>query len=366
VTFKAFSQWLAASDPCLLQRFVIKCAPEPSSEGAGNSIPAAYCVVKPHILNLEQFSDKGGVLNLEYFNLGPHEMAAWAPVLIASDIAEMRLSHNRLGMESLRSFLPAIAGRSLGGVGDGIRKLYIAGCDLDSTAAALLAQAISIAHNLELLDVSDNKCGDSGAVAICRSLRDSPTLKTLNLQNNRIGVRGGREIGAMLGSPAMRLKKLNVSWNNIRGAGADAICRAIGSSMFLKQLQASWNAFGESTALELGDALSTNKSLLKLDLAHCGLNDVSAVRRFSRIRSLCSPSMTRAQVLVAYGLRRNSTVMDVNLSSNPIGRNGAQALLRHQVSLVICSIRISLTRVALRCCRFIFVHNTSRTHNYFV
>jgi hypothetical protein len=50
-------------------------------------------------------------------------------------------------------------------------------------------------------------------------------------------------------------------------------------------------------------------------------------------------------VLIAYGLRRNSTVIDVNLNMNPIGRNGCQALLRHQVlyscthatALIVCA-----------------------------
>jgi len=37
------------------------------------------------------------------------------------------------------------------------------------------------------------------------------------------------------------------------------------------------------------------------------------------------------KVLIAYGLRRNCTIMEVNLNMNPLGRNGAQALLRHQV-----------------------------------
>jgi hypothetical protein len=40
------------------------------------------------------------------------------------------------------------------------------------------------------------------------------------------------------------------------------------------------------------------------------------------------------QVLIAYGLRRNSTIIYINLNMNPIGRNGAQAMLRHQVTLL--------------------------------
>lgn len=63
------------------------------------------------------------MLNIEHFNLGPHEMAAWAPVFLASEVSEMRLSYNRIGAQSISSFLPAIAGRSFGGIGEGVVKL---------------------------------------------------------------------------------------------------------------------------------------------------------------------------------------------------------------------------------------------------
>jgi hypothetical protein len=63
------------------------------------------------------------VLSLEHYNLGPHEMAAWAPVFLAADVSELRLSHNRVGAEAIGSFLPAVGGLRLGGVGDGVVKL---------------------------------------------------------------------------------------------------------------------------------------------------------------------------------------------------------------------------------------------------
>ena len=87
------------------------------------NISARYSITKPHILNLQERGDSGGVLNLEHFNLGPHEMAAWAPVFLAADVSELRLSHNRVGAESISAFLPAVGGLRHGGVGDGVVKL---------------------------------------------------------------------------------------------------------------------------------------------------------------------------------------------------------------------------------------------------
>ena len=43
------------------------------------------------------------------------------------------------------------------------------------------------------------------------------------------------------------------------------------------------------------------------------------------------PNLIVDKVLIAYGLRRNASIIYINLNMNPLGRNGAQALLRHQV-----------------------------------
>jgi Ran GTPase-activating protein (RanGAP) involved in mRNA processing and transport len=153
----------------------------------------------------------------------------------------------------------------------------LSGCDLDASAAILLSRALAVAANLQTLDLSQNKCGDSGTLAICHALKGSTSLLKLNLHQNGIGARGGQEIGELLSFSGLRLKKLNVSWNSIRGHGASALCRAVGSNMYLQRLDASWNFLGENSASELGDALARNNSLLYLNLEHCGFNDVSAV-----------------------------------------------------------------------------------------
>ena len=121
----------------------------------------------------------------------------------------------------------------------------LSGCDLDAAAAVLLSRAFSVAANLESLDLSQNRCGDNGTVAICRALSGNTKLVKLNLRQNEIGTRGGKEIGEMLASKGLRLKKLNVSWNSIRGQGASALCKALGDNKFVQRLDASWNFLGE-------------------------------------------------------------------------------------------------------------------------
>jgi Ran GTPase-activating protein (RanGAP) involved in mRNA processing and transport len=213
---------------------------------------------------------------------------------------------------------------------------------LDAAAAVLLARALAAAVNLETLDISQNKCGDNGAVAICHALKGNTRLLKLNLRQNEIGARGGKEIGDLLACPGLRLKKLNVSWNSIRGYGSSALCRAVGANVYLQRLDISWNIVGEESALQLGDALARNKSMFYLNLEHCGINDVSAVS--CALRLLCAYTLSHTwptkthhitplsllnsppKVLIAYGLRRNASIIDINLNTNPIGRNGAQVI----------------------------------------
>jgi hypothetical protein len=296
VSFGAFCKWLTGCEQHV-QQHILKCCVAPPTPSALADTPAAYCIVKPHILSLIQSSDSGSALNLDHFNLGPHEMAAWAPVFSSTEISEIRLSHNRIS-QCIQSLLPAFAGHALGGVGDGVTKLYVvprprkketvsrvmivrslSGCDLDAAAAILLSRAFSVAVNLESLDLSQNRCGDHGTVAVCRSLMGNTKLLKLNLRQNEIGSRGGKGIGEMLASPGLRLRKLNVSWNSIRGHGASALFKALGDNKSVQLLDASWNFVGEKCAVELGNALASNKSMLNVNLQHCGLNDVAAVQR---------------------------------------------------------------------------------------
>ena len=126
-------------------------------------------------------------------------------------------------------------------------------------------------------------------MAICRALKASTRLLKLNFRQNDIGACGGKEIGEMLVSTDFRLRKLNVSWNSIKGQGSAAICRGLSRNKFLEHLDASWNCFSDAAALELGNALACNQSLQRANLEHCGVNDVAAVSHATLSRCTRSP-----------------------------------------------------------------------------
>ena len=106
-----------------VQQQLLRCCDESGGEDLRGEQSACYSIVKPHILSMTDSSNESCSLNLEHYNLGPQEMATWLPVLQATNVSEMRLSHNRIGAGSISCFLPVVAGRPLGGVGKGVVKL---------------------------------------------------------------------------------------------------------------------------------------------------------------------------------------------------------------------------------------------------
>jgi hypothetical protein len=122
VSFQRFCIWLKGCDESLQQQLLKLCT-ESSGKDTHAETSAVYSIAKPHILSLKDSIDDSSALNLEHFNLGPQEMSAWAPVFLSTSVSEMCLSYNRIGAASISHFLPAFAGRPLGGVGNGVVKL---------------------------------------------------------------------------------------------------------------------------------------------------------------------------------------------------------------------------------------------------
>jgi hypothetical protein len=83
----------------------------------------------------------------------------------------------------------------------------------------------------------------------------------------------------------VNLTELDLSWNNIHGAGAAAFGVGLGNTISLQALDLSWNSFGSSRAdeamLSLSNALSRNDTLthLQLDNNHITGNGAQILQR---------------------------------------------------------------------------------------
>ena len=139
----------------------------------------------------------------------------------------------------------------------------------------------------------------------------------------------GVSIGELLMDSRCSLTKLQVAWNMIRFLSGVALMRAIKHSHSLTYLDISYNGLAVDGGEMLGDALHANKSLRVLKLAH---NNISA-------RPCCT---------ILSGVLSCVSIVELDLSENPIGEEGARSLLavnlhhgqRVSINIHGCSLRV--------------------------
>ena len=147
------------------------------------------------------------------------------------------------------------------------------------------------------LDISANKIGKKGAIAIGCMLIENASLQELNLSGcgiqgkdfkhflnalssnphlrrldfgyNDLGEEGAIYLGRSL-AKNRKLELLDISWNNIRASGIEEMARGLETNEKLKELNLSCNCFSDDGASHLGTALIRNHYLKVLEMQSCG------------------------------------------------------------------------------------------------
>eukprot|EP01029_Cantina_marsupialis_P004991 TRINITY_DN152_c1_g1_i3.p1 TRINITY_DN152_c1_g1~~TRINITY_DN152_c1_g1_i3.p1 ORF type:complete len:1025 (-),score=292.33 TRINITY_DN152_c1_g1_i3:22-3096(-) len=191
-----------------------------------------------------------------------------------------------------------------------LRHLDLSHNEFGREAVFALCQFLEDSRNLSKLTLRSCGLGDKGCVMICKVLGRKHYLRTLILSENSISDEGGRSIAGMLAAN-YSLKRLCLRWNSIRSSSAQAIGQALLANGTLEDLDLGWNGLGDSGACSIGSSLDAGGAWLKrLGLAHNSIHGTGAF-----VLSHCLASL-------------NSSLEYVDLSGNPIGYNGAQALVR--------------------------------------
>eukprot|EP00967_Tisochrysis_lutea_P066756 scaffold87089_cov32-Tisochrysis_lutea.AAC.3 len=172
--------------------------------------------------------------------------------------------------------------------------LSLPGNLLDDPAVRILAGGLAENTTITALDLSHNKIADRGAKAIARLLDGPSVVMTLNMCDNSVHADGGKYFGrALRGNCSLQhlnlrlnrlgddggrllldgllenetLTSLNLSCNALDFNSAQAACAALSTeSASLRTLDLSGNQFSEEAGRILRDTISSNTSLLKLDL----------------------------------------------------------------------------------------------------
>eukprot|EP00058_Branchiostoma_floridae_P028091 XP_002613582.1 hypothetical protein BRAFLDRAFT_119795 [Branchiostoma floridae] len=182
-------------------------------------------------------------------------------------------------------------------------------------------------------NLAHNKLGSVGAQAICEMLQENTTLKAINLAGNDFRDKDGQFFvdalqnnfelkdvnlsgnlfsdGEHMGNAIAAndsIAHLDLSWNQLRGKGALAICNGLKLNTTLKSLDVSWNGFADEGALGFAEALKLNNVLTSLDITNN--------------RITC-----QGATYLAKGVAENDTLKSLKVGKNPITMKGALQLL---------------------------------------
>uniref|UniRef100_A0AAY5EH10 NACHT LRR and PYD domain-containing protein n=1 Tax=Electrophorus electricus TaxID=8005 RepID=A0AAY5EH10_ELEEL len=167
---------------------------------------------------------------------------------------------------------------------------------------------------LEKLHLSDCSITDEGCAALASALTSNPSshLRELNLDYNKPGDSGVKQLSALLEDPHCKLEKLHLSDCSITEEGCAALASALTSnpSSHLRELNLDYNKPGDSGVKQLSALLEDpHCKLEKLDLSDCSITDEGCAALASALRS--NPS---------------SHLRELNLDYNKPGDSGVKQL----------------------------------------
>ncbi|XP_076836603.1 NACHT, LRR and PYD domains-containing protein 12-like isoform X1 [Brachyhypopomus gauderio] len=167
---------------------------------------------------------------------------------------------------------------------------------------------------LERLDLSNCSITEEGCAALASALRSNPSsqLRELNLNDNNPGGSGVKQLSALLEDPHCTLEKLHLSCCSITEEGCAALCSALRSnpSSHLRELNLNHNKPGDSGVKQLSALLEDpHCTLEKLELERCSIPEEGCAALCSALRS--NPS---------------SHLRELNLTNNKPGDTGVKQL----------------------------------------
>ncbi|PLZ00275.1 hypothetical protein CY652_21780 [Burkholderia sp. WAC0059] len=220
----------------------------------------------------------------------------------ASELQHLDLSENLIGDEGAEALAQAL-------VLSRVETLDLSGNRIGEDGVEALARALVSGH-IKTLDLSGNKVGVAGALALAIALgsRDNPpearasasgnapghdafaapatgadtapcALETLTLAHADIGPWGAMHLGEAL-TENTRLKRLDLRENGIGTPGAKFFAKYVKGNASLEVLQLSDNKIGDDAVPTLAEALSSMTSLREVDLSGNRFSDENVEKLF--------------------------------------------------------------------------------------
>ena len=172
-----------------------------------------------------------------------------------------------------------------------------------------LMAALTTNTTLVSLGLSSNKIGDEGIALLVDMMLKNPALQELELRYNKITSQGARKLAELLQTNNTRVKKLDLSYNDLGDDGVIAIAHALRSNTTLTTLNLTRTNIGDRAALAMIEALSHNQALSHLHICNRNITD-------------------QTTLALAEYLKNNHTLVELNFVCNGITNQGVIAILR--------------------------------------
>jgi Ran GTPase-activating protein (RanGAP) involved in mRNA processing and transport len=165
-----------------------------------------------------------------------------------------------------------------------LQELNLAANRVSDATCLALAHALGSNKCLQKLDLSHNRVGDEGAAALAGALSHNGTLTELRLASNLVTDEGCTALAQSLAKPtrelAHGLRVLDLSDCKILNPGALALAAALRSNSSLEVLGLRSNQISSMGCEAFADVLRQNATLVELDLDLNQITTAEALRDF--------------------------------------------------------------------------------------
>ena len=207
--------------------------------------------------------------------------------------------------------------------------LTLSNNSINGCGVRYLSEGISSSSAISKLDLSDNPIqdGEDGLSHLCQALTTNTSLVELNLSNCKLTIteENGQALRHML-KTNKTLIILTLSNNSINGCGVRYLSEGINSSSAISKLDLSHNPIqdGEDGLSHLCQALTTNTSLVELNLSECQLHKACG----PALRNMLKTNKT----LTVFKLSWNHYISDDNVAGIAEGLRSNHSLKLSQPS----------------------------------
>ncbi|XP_032528225.2 ran GTPase-activating protein 1-like [Danaus plexippus] len=211
--------------------------------------------------------------------------------------------------------------------------------EIPPALSALGDGMIEAGARLTLLDLSDNAFGPIGVEGLAKLLQSEvcSELQELRLNNNGLGITGGRLLAKALSSNTLRLKVFIAGRNRLENDGAKALAAVFQSMGSLEELAMPQNGIYHTGIAALSESFrhSPNLEVINLNDNTIGpkgaASIAAALPRLKKLKSInfgdCLLKSAGAKAL-AQGIKDYNVLLEsIELSHNEIGREACMQLV---------------------------------------